>query len=215
MKEFDKYEYYQKAVQSPENDALFMNKVYQDQNPGKTPNVLREDFCAAFALCCEWVKLDENKSAVGIDLDPEPIGYGRENYLSKLEDEQQKRVNIIEADVLSSGLPKADIVAALNFSYFGFKKRKTLLEYFKAAHQSLADDGILVLDCFGGSGCMEPNEHETEHDDYSYTGTKTATIPLPTKRCSTSTSNGKAKRKEKRSLPTTGVSGELPSLKTC
>ena len=80
-----------------------------------------------------------------------------------------KNVSIIEADVLSSGLPKADIVAALNFSYFGFKKRKTLLEYFKAAHQSLADDGILVLDCFGGSGCMgTPTSTETEHDDYSY-----------------------------------------------
>jgi hypothetical protein len=24
------------------------------------------------------------------------------------------------------------------------------------------------MDCFGGQSCMEPNEHETEYDDFSY-----------------------------------------------
>ena len=168
MKEFDKYEYYQKAVQSPDADSEFIARVYREVRNGKEAQTMVEDFCAAFALCCEWVKLNENNKAIGIDLDPEPVAYGRDNYLTKLSSEQQERVEILEANVMKADLPKGDIISALNFSYFGFKDRPTLLEYFKSCYNRLDDDGLLVLDCFGGPGCMEPNEHETEHDDYSY-----------------------------------------------
>ena len=65
-------------------------------------------------------------------------------------------------------ITKADIIAALNFSYFGFKKRSELLEYFKASYQALSEQGVLILDCFGGPSCMEPNIHETEFEDFSY-----------------------------------------------
>lgn len=168
MKEFDKYEYYQKAVQSPDADSEFMARVYRELRDGKEAKTLVEDFCAAFALCCEWVKLNENNDAIGIDLDPEPVGYGRENYLTELNDEQQSRVKILEANVMEADLPKGDIIAALNFSYNGFKDRPTLLEYFKSCYNRLGDNGLLILDTFGGPGCMEPNEHETEHEGYSY-----------------------------------------------
>ena len=164
---FDKYAYYQKAVQSPDSDAEFLQKIYTEINE-KPGQHMREDFCAAFALCCEWVKLDAANRATGIDLDPEPVAYGRENYLSALTAEQQSRVELLEADVISTELPKADIISALNFSYFGLKERPMLLDYFKSCLATLNDDGILVLDSFGGSDCMEPNEHETEHDDFSY-----------------------------------------------
>lgn len=167
MKAFDKYLYYQKSVQSPENDAEFLEKTYKEINQ-KQPNVMREDFCAAFALCCEWVKLDENKKAIGIDLDAEPIAYGKEHYLPALETSAQSRIDILQQNVLSHQLPPADIIAALNFSYFGFKDRPTLLNYMKACHSTLNDNGLLIMDCFGGPSCMEPNEHETEHDDFSY-----------------------------------------------
>ncbi len=167
MKPFDKYEYYLKAVQSPDTDAEFLQNVYLEQN-NTSAQVLREDFCAAFALCCEWVKLDKSHKAVGIDLDPEPVNYGREHYLAKLSPSQQEAVQIVEANVLAENLPKADIIAALNFSYFGFKKRQELLEYFKSALRSLNENGILVLDCFGGADCLEPNESEIEHEDFSY-----------------------------------------------
>ena len=168
MKEFDKYEYYAKSVQSPEADAEFLERLYKEINPGKSFQHMREDFCAAFALCCSWTKLNDSYIATGIDLDPEPVQYGMANYFSQLNEEQKKRVTILETNVLSDELPQADIIAALNFSYFGFKQRSLLLDYFKACRASLKDDGILVLDCFGGPDCMEPNEQETEHDDFSY-----------------------------------------------
>ena len=167
LPEFDKYKYYLESVQSPEQDAEFFEQAYWDIRR-KHPTVLREDFCAAFALCCEWARRKSTNKAIGVDLDAEPLKYGSENYLTALNDEQKSRVQIIEADVLSPELPKADIVAALNFSYFGFKKRAQLLEYFKSAHNALDQDGIFILDCFGGPACHEPNEHETEHDHFSY-----------------------------------------------
>lgn len=168
MDSFDKYEYYQKAVQSPSADAEFIERVYKECRGGRKAQTMVEDFCAAFALCCEWVKRDEEHKAIGIDLDPEPVSYGRQNYLSKLSDQQQARVKIKEADVLDQSESSGDIIAALNFSYFGFKKRSLLLQYFKSCFNRLEENGTLILDCFGGPGCMEPNEHETEYDDFSY-----------------------------------------------
>ena len=43
MEKFDKYYYYQNAVQSPENDAEFLEQTYLELK-GKKAKVLREDF---------------------------------------------------------------------------------------------------------------------------------------------------------------------------
>lgn len=167
MKPFDKYWYYQNSVQSPDVDAAFLDRIYTELR-GKAPTTLREDFCAAFNLCCEWVKISSEKKAYGIDLDEEPLNYGRKHYLSELAPSEQKRVTILSQNVLSPEMPHADVIAALNFSYFGFKSRPLLKEYFENAFATLNSGGLLVLDCFGGPACMEPNENETEYDDFSY-----------------------------------------------
>lgn len=165
--EFDKYRYYLNSVQSPEDDAAFLEQVYWDVNQRRA-HVMREDFCAAFALCCEWVKRDERYKAIGVDLDDEPVAYGKASYLAKLSPDEKSRVEILLSDVLASTLPQADIICALNFSYMGFKSRALLKSYFEQCLQSLDSGGIMVVDCFGGSSCQEPNEHETEHEDFSY-----------------------------------------------
>lgn len=166
-KTYDKYYYYNKSVQSADVDVKFFRDTYVELKK-KKPQVFREDFCGTFKLSCEWVKLDDSFIAKGIDLDPEPIAYGKEFYLPKLKQGQIDRMDIQEGNVLDDGLPKADIIAACNFSYFIFKQRQTLKDYFANSLKSLNDDGIMVLDIFGGSECYEPNEEETEHDDYSY-----------------------------------------------
>ncbi len=165
--DFDKYYFYQESVQSPDNDVLFLRKAYKEFN-GKDPVTLREDFCGTFAICCEWAKLDKKFKAIGVDLDSEPITYGKENYLTQLSEEEQSRVTVIKENVLSPEVPSADIVVAVNFSYYIFKKRQTIVDYFKNCKKSLNQDGVLVLDCFGGSQCMEANEEETEHEGFSY-----------------------------------------------
>lgn len=165
--DFDKYKFYLDSVQSPEDDAELLAKIYWEVF-NRNPKILREDFCAAFALCCEWVKLKDDKKAIGIDLDPEPLNYGREHYLADLTEQQKGRVKIIQADVCGTDLPSADIICALNFSYMGFKERPKLKEYIKQCYKGLPEEGLLIFDCFGGSSTQEPNEHETEYDGFSY-----------------------------------------------
>ena len=160
---FDKYKYYLKSVQSPDTDVEFLQATYKELK-GREPKVLREDFCGTFKICCEWVKLDSKKKAYGVDLDVEPIEYGKQNYLTQLEKQQQKRIEILNKNVLEKKLPEADLVAAMNFSYYLFHERKQLRKYFKNCYKTLAKDGLLLVDCFGGALCQEPNEEETVHE---------------------------------------------------
>ncbi|MFP5520322.1 MAG: class I SAM-dependent methyltransferase [Bdellovibrionia bacterium] len=164
---FDKYELYRKAVQSAEQDVVFIRNTFKDLK-GREPKTMREDFCGTFALSTEWVKLDAKHQAIGVDLDPEPMAYGREHYLSKLKPEQAKRIQLIEGNVLDSHLPKADIVLAMNFSYFCFKKREMMKSYFANVFKTLNKDGMFLIDIFGGSQCYDAIEDVIKHDGFTY-----------------------------------------------
>ena len=131
-KPFNKYVYYEKSVQNPSNEVEFFNAKYKELT-GNEPKTLREDFCGTAAISCAWVDQSPEHKAWGIDLDPEPIEYGKETHLAKLDTEAQKRMKYIEGNVLNSGSPTVDICFAFNFSYFIFKQRSELLTYFKAA----------------------------------------------------------------------------------
>lgn len=164
---FDKYELYRKAVQSAEDDVVFIRDTYKELR-GKPAKVMREDFCGTFALSTEWVKLNPQHRAISVDLDPEPMSYGREHYLSQLKPDQIKRVQLIEGNVLDSSLPKADIVLAMNFSYFCFKTRNLMKSYFSSVYKSLNKDGIFLIDIFGGSQCYDAIEDVIRHDGFTY-----------------------------------------------
>ncbi len=165
---FDKYALYLEAVQSPEEDVEFYLKRYKEIRKGQKPKVLREDFCGGGAISCEWVKLDKDHKSAGLDLDPEPMEYGRKNYISKLTSDQQNRVALIKKDVLSGSLPTADIAVAVNFSYFLFKKREMLKNYFKNVYESLNHKGLFILDIFGGTQCTDAIEDRTAKKDFTY-----------------------------------------------
>lgn len=164
---FDKYELYRKAVQSAEDDVIFIRDAYKELR-GKAPRVFREDFCGTFALSTEWIKLNPRHEAIGIDLDPEPMTYGRQNYLSILKPDQQRRMRLIEGNVLAPNLPKADILVAMNFSYFCFKQREVMKKYFANAYKSLSKDGIFLVDVFGGKQCYDAIEDTIKHDGFTY-----------------------------------------------
>jgi hypothetical protein len=165
---FDKYALYSQAVQSPDEDVKFYRKIYKQIRRGKTPYTLREDFCAGGAISCEWVKLDKKNKSCGLDLDSEPMNYGRANYLAKLNFDQQRRIALIKKDVLSKNLPSADIAVAVNFSYFFFKKREVLKRYFENVYKSLNSNGLFVLDIFGGTQCTDAIEDRTKHKNFTY-----------------------------------------------
>ncbi len=164
---FDKYHYYLDSVQAPDIDADFFRETYKELKK-KNPKILREDFCGTFAVCCEWVKLNKSFVAYGVDLDTEPTTWGKKNLLPKLTKDQQSRITVLNKNVLDKSLPPADVIAAQNFSFFLFKTRDALKNYFKNCCETLNSNGILITDCFGGSGCYEPNEEQTKFKNYSY-----------------------------------------------
>ena len=146
----DKYELYQKAVQSADTDVEFLVETYEAHN-GRPPRHLREDFCGTSLICCEWVKLHADNTAEGYDLDPEPIEWGKKHNLSKLADEAAGRIELFLEDAREPGRNKPDVRIAQNFSYWLFRERAELLNYFRIARESLADGGIFVIDLYGGS----------------------------------------------------------------
>lgn len=158
-KQADKYKLYQRAVQVPETEVKFFRRVFK-RTYGRTPTTLREDFCGTAAVACEWVKRNKRHRAVGVDLDPEPLGWGREHNLEQLDEDARQRIELIEGDVRSVDEQKADIVAAQNFSYFIFNTRDELREYFAAARDHLEDEGLLVLDIMGGSEVIEEDRRD-------------------------------------------------------
>jgi hypothetical protein len=151
----DKYALYRLSVQDPEHEVSMFLRFFKDAYQ-RLPTTLREDFCAAFAVCCEWVRRGKENTATGVDLDPEPLAYGRAHYWSALSADEQARVRLLQQDVLQTKT-KAEVIAAQNYSFFLFKKRQEILAYFKSVHRSLADEGIFVFDMMGGAA-MYANE---------------------------------------------------------
>ncbi len=164
---FDKYDYYRRSVQSAEGDVVFLKKVYKELR-GKEAKSMREDFCGTFALSCEWVKLNPKHEAYSLDLDPEPLEYGKLNYLPKLAKDQQKRVHLQEGNVLTSKMPPTDLAIGMNFSYFVFRTRELMKQYFANSYRSLKKDGVFILDCFGGSQCYDAIVEPTRHRGFTY-----------------------------------------------
>lgn len=155
----DRYKLYQKSVQDADHEISFFDKAYR-QYFKKAPQILREDFCGTFAVSCAWAA-KRGRSAIGIDLDPEPIEWGKKHNLAKLGPKAQQRVTLLEQDVRSVTTPKAHVLAAQNFSFWIFKTRPALREYFEYARKNIAKDGIMVLDMMGGSDCFIENHEDT------------------------------------------------------
>lgn len=153
----DRYALYRLSVQDPPHEVRMFQRFYKDAF-GREATTLREDFCAAFAVCCEWVRGRPERTAVGVDLDPEPLAYGKAHYLSALSKDEAARVRLLQEDVLSCRV-KAELIAAQNFSFFLFKERALLKSYFSAVHKSLEREGIFVMDMMGG-GSMHDQEIE-------------------------------------------------------
>ena len=74
----DKYKCYLASVQSPEHEIDFFNQAFKEEF-GRKPKTLREDFCGTFAVCCEWVRGNRKRSAIAVDLDPEPLAWGKKH----------------------------------------------------------------------------------------------------------------------------------------
>lgn len=149
----DRYDLYQRAVQSPDAEIDFVDQTFRALR-GRKAASLREDFCGAAATACEWVRRRPGNTAVGVDYDPVPLRWGEEHNLAKLKPGQRDRVDLRRADVTDPGAADArafDTILAMNFSYWCFKRRNDLLGYFRLVRAALVTDGVFFLDYMGGS----------------------------------------------------------------
>jgi SAM-dependent methyltransferase len=149
----DKYELYQRAVQAPDHDVDFIERLGR-KHSGRSPSRLREDFCGTALLSATWVASREDREAWALDIDPEPLAWGLEHNVAPL-GEDARRVHLLRKDVLEHRTPACDVVVAPNFSFCCFHDRATLLAYFKAARAALRPGGFLLADVFGGPEAME------------------------------------------------------------
>lgn len=160
----DRHLLYQAAVQAPDFEVEFMSNTFEELR-GRKALSMKEDFCGTAYLAVEWVKSDPQRTCIGVDIDAPTLEWGKEHNLKPAGDEVARRVTLIEADVRAITEPKVDVTCAFNFSYCLFETRDSLRDYFTKAREGLNDDGILVLDLFGGTECEDVTVEETELDD--------------------------------------------------
>lgn len=163
----DKYDLYQRSVQEPEADVPLICRIFRNHH-GRPPRLLREDFCGTAIMACHWVERHPQNRAWAIDLDPVPLEWGRKHNVTRLRADQAARLKLIEGDVRSIGHQKVDITVAFNFSYFTFKTRSELRHYFEKARATLNEQGLLVLDAYGGADAQRAGEEERSLPGFKY-----------------------------------------------
>lgn len=176
-KSADKHVLYERSVQNTESTIETIEDIYKHER-NRLPVSLREDFCGTARLCADWVKTDSTRIAVGVDMDRPTLDWAKAHNISPLTLEEQARVTLVESDVLKCDNAAFDLVCAFNFSYWTFQKREILKAYFEKVLSCLSEDGLFLLDVYGGPDSQFVMEEETEHDDFVYVWDQAEVDPI-------------------------------------
>jgi hypothetical protein len=171
----DKYELYQLAVQSADTDVAFHRRVFKSLR-GREPLHFREDFCGTGLLSSTWIQQSKQHTAEGFDIDPEPVAWGLAHNFDPL-GADARRYTVHLKDVRSKSDRTPDVRVAQNFSYYCMLERKELLEYFTAARQDLAEDGIFVIDLYGGGESSDVMEETVRCKGFVYVWEQASFFP--------------------------------------
>lgn len=163
----DRHKLYEQSVQNVSHEYDFINKTFRDIR-GYKAHALREDFCGTANMCCEWVRKRGKNTAVGVDIDPEVLSWGKKHNLGKLKSEPRKRITLLQQNVMKVRTKPPQVILAMNFSYQLFKQKGTLRKYFKNVQKSLADDGVFFMDAFGGYEAYSETKEKTKHKGFTY-----------------------------------------------
>lgn len=162
----DRHELYELSVQDPPSEVEFTTTTFRRLRK-RVPLSLREDFCGTAVFSLAWVRSHQKRTAIGVDLDRATLDWGLERRIRPAGSDVQSRITLRNANVLQPEGPKVDLAVAFNFSYWCFETRELLRKYFEAARAGLVDDGVLFLDCYGGTEVPmhEVNEREIVDED--------------------------------------------------
>ena len=164
----DRHVLYEKSVQDVAEEYKFISKTFRKLR-GRRPKHVREDFCGTASMCCEWVRRSKGNTAIGVDIDPDVLAWGRDHNLSRLKPDARLRVSLIQEDVRKVHTAKpVDVVLAMNFSYQLFMTRKKLGGYFRKVRKALAKDGILFMDAFGGYEAYQEIKEKRKYKGFKY-----------------------------------------------
>lgn len=164
----DKHVLYQRSVQAPADDSKTYARWFKKYT-GRDMRSMREDFCGTAVLSCNHILNHKDNTAVGVDLHRPTLDWGIKNNVDVLlDDEQKKRLKLIEKNVLEVTSPKVDCVLALNFSYGVFKARKEFAKYIKTVYKSLKPGGVFYMDALGGPDVMQAKTDVTKHKGFTY-----------------------------------------------
>jgi hypothetical protein len=158
---------YERSVQCPGSEVDLIVQAW-DELRDRQPESIREDFCGTSAVAREWVSRNDTNRVLGVDLDGDVLAWAQKKICSELTEQQQQRVTLIKQDVMSVDSPPVDCILAMNFSYYGFKKRSTLKKYFASVCGDLKEDGIFLLDAYGGSDSFLEMDEERDMDGFTY-----------------------------------------------
>ncbi len=165
--EADIHDLYERAVQNVDHEVEFLQETFESIR-GRKACRLREDFCGTASASCQWVRQGKQFQAIGVDIDPAVLDWGRRHRVNRLPVAAQARVQLLESDVMSVETAPVDILVAFNFSYFIFNSRDMLRDYFRRAHAALKDDGLFFVDLFGGPEAQEECKEKTKHKGFTY-----------------------------------------------
>lgn len=163
----DKHRLYELSVQDAEVELDFVDATYRALR-GRSPCTLREDFCGTAGVASAWVRRHRSNHACGVDLDSKVLTWGAAHNIGRLTPGERQRLRLIEGDVLKIKTPGQDLVLAMNFSYWIFKSRARLREYFRSTYAGLAKDGVFALDCFGGYDAFRVLRERRELRRFTY-----------------------------------------------
>ena len=175
-KSADRHRLYEESVQHPEFEVELVTRKYK-RRVGRKPLTLREDFCGTALLCSKWVQSSKKRTALGVDIEPSVLEWGRQNVLPKI-GKAASRVTLVEGDVRDAHESRHDVIVALNYSYFCFKDRDTLRGYFEAARRNLAPDGLFFCDLFGGWEAQQVLTEKRKLDGFKYIWEQTSFNPI-------------------------------------
>jgi len=158
---------YERSVQCPESEVDLIYQAW-DEIRGKKPLVIREDFCGTSAVAREWVCREDQNVVVGVDLDADVLRWAEERMQKELTPAQVDRITLLNHNVLTVQTDPSDCILAMNFSYYGFKERAGLKEYFQSVYNGLVEDGLFLLDAYGGSDSFLEMDEERDLDGFTY-----------------------------------------------
>jgi hypothetical protein len=139
---------------------------------------LREDFCGTALVCCEWVRRRPVNMAFGVDLDPAVLDWAHQHNVSGLSPAPRRRLLLINDDVMKVRVRPVDAVLAMNFSYWTFKTRTLLRDYFASVRRALVGDGLFFLDAYGGHDAFRVLRERTPYRGFTYVWHQAAYHPV-------------------------------------